>query len=64
MLKNVSSSMIKIGQFNKLKIIKEVSFGVYLQGEEWGEILLPNKWVPKNTLVGDILDVFVYFYSE
>lgn len=56
--------MIKIGQFNKLKMIKEVPFGIYLQGGEWGEILLPNKSVPKGVLVGDVLDVFVYFDSE
>ncbi len=57
--------MIKIGQFNKLKMVREAPFGVYLQGEgKWGEILLPNKWIPKGSLVGDILDVFVYFDSE
>lgn len=56
--------MIKVGQFNKLKMVREAPFGVYLQGGEWGEILLPNKSVPKNALVGDVLDVFVYFDSD
>lgn len=56
--------MIKIGQFNLLKMVREAPFGVYLQGGEHGEILLPNKSVPKGTLVGDILNVFVYFDSE
>ncbi|CAM3004764.1 RNA-binding protein [Legionella steigerwaltii] len=56
--------MIKVGQFNKLKMVREAPFGVYLQGGEWGEILLPNKSVPKGTLVGDVLDVFVYFDSD
>lgn len=56
--------MIKIGQFNKLKMIKVVPFGVYLDGKEWGEVLLPSKVVPKGTLEGDMLDVFVYFDSE
>ncbi|WP_242602468.1 CvfB family protein [Legionella rowbothamii] len=56
--------MIKVGQFNKLKMVREVPFGVYLQGGELGEILLPNKSVPKGALVGDMLDVFVYFDSE
>ncbi|STY28631.1 RNA-binding protein [Legionella wadsworthii] len=56
--------MIHIGQFNKLKMVREVPFGVYLQGGEWGEILLPIKYVPKGALVGDVLDVFVYFDSE
>lgn len=56
--------MIKIGQVNTLKMVKEVPFGIYLDGGEWGEILLPKKYVPKGTLVGDKLDVFVYFDSE
>jgi len=56
--------MIKIGQFNQLKMVREAPFGVYLQGGEYGEILLPNKSLPKGTLVGDILNVFVYFDSE
>lgn len=56
--------MIKIGQFNNLEVIKEVPFGVYLDGDDWGEILLPKKVVPKGTNVGDRLDVFIYFDSE
>lgn len=56
--------MIRIGQFNKLKVIKEVSFGIYLDGDDWGDILLPNKYVPKGTLLNDMLDVFIYFDSE
>lgn len=56
--------MINVGQFNKLMVIKEVPFGVYLDGKERGEILLPNKYVPKGTVISDMLDVFVYFDSE
>jgi predicted RNA-binding protein (virulence factor B family) len=56
--------MIKIGQFNPLKVIKEVPFGVYLDGGDWGEILLPKKVVPKGTQVSDRVDVFLYFDSE
>lgn len=63
-IKKESLNMIKIGQFNKLKMVREAPFGVYLQGAEWGEILLPNKYVPKGALVGDLLNVFVYFDSE
>ena len=56
--------MIKVGQFNKLKVIKEVPFGIYLDGDDCGDILLPNKVVPKGTTVNDILEVFIYFDSE
>jgi hypothetical protein len=56
--------MIKVGQFNKLRVIKEVPFGLYLDGDDWGEILLPNKVVPKGTKISDVLDVFIYFDSD
>ncbi len=56
--------MIKIGQVNKLMVIKEVPFGIYLDGGDCGDILLPNKVVPKGTTVTDMLDVFIYFDSE
>lgn len=56
--------MTKIGQFNDLVIIKEVPFGLYLDGKGWGEILLPNKFVPEGAKVGDVVSVFVYFDSE
>jgi predicted RNA-binding protein (virulence factor B family) len=56
--------MIKVGQFNRLRVIKQVAFGVYLDGGEYGEILLPNKVVPKDTAIDDLLEVFIYFDSE
>lgn len=56
--------MINIGQFNKLKVINTVAYGLYLDGGEYGEILLPNKLVPTGVKIGDVLDVFVYFDSE
>ena len=56
--------MIKIGQYNKLTVMKEVSFGLYLDGHEWGDILLPNKYVREGTKVNDEINVFIYFDSE
>lgn len=56
--------MIKIGQRNTLKVIKKVPFGIYLDGGRWGEILVPNKTVPKDIQVNDTLEVFIYFDSE
>ena len=56
--------MLQIGQFNKLNVVKEVPFGVYLDGYDCGEILLPKKVVPEGTAIGDKLDVFIYFDSE
>lgn len=62
--KTSEQKMIRVGQFNKLKVIKIVSFGLYLDGEQLGEILLPNKVVPADTEVNDFVDVFIYFDSD
>lgn len=56
--------MIEIGKINHLQVIKQVDFGLYLDGLEWGEILLPQRYIPKDSKVDDWLDVFVYFDSE
>jgi hypothetical protein len=52
------------GKFSKLHITKIVDFGVYLDGEQLGEILLPMKWVPEGCRPNDQLEVFIYFDSE
>lgn len=55
--------MIKVGEYNTLKVLREVDFGVYL--EDGGEgILLPKRFVPAETKVGDELNVFLYHDSE
>ncbi len=57
--------MVHIGKTNHLRVVKEVDFGVYLDGgEQYGEILLPIRYVPKHTKVGDTLEVFIYYDSE
>ena len=56
--------MIEIGNFHKLKIIKQREFGVYLDGEDLGEILLPRKQIPENTDIGDKVEVFIYRDSK
>lgn len=56
--------MVQLGQWNRLKILKHVSFGLYLDGQDEGEILLPLREVPADAQVGDDLDVFLYLDSE
>ena len=56
--------MIKIGEKNSLRIVKEVDFGIYLDGEEMGEILLPRRYLPETYEIEDMLDVFIYLDSE
>ncbi|HEX3008637.1 MAG TPA: S1-like domain-containing RNA-binding protein [Bacteroidales bacterium] len=56
--------MVELGKYNKLKVVKKLDFGVYLDGEEQGEILLPLRYVPENCEVDDEVEVFIYFDSE
>lgn len=57
--------MTKLGKYNTLKVVKELDFGMYLDGgEEFGEILLPTKYIPKGVKVGDEIEVFLYLDSE
>jgi predicted RNA-binding protein (virulence factor B family) len=56
--------MILPGRYNTLKVVKFVDFGVYLDGGEMGEILLPARYVPEKCDVGEDLEVFIYLDSE
>ena len=55
---------IELGKFNQLEVVKQVDFGMYLDGGEEGEILLPSRYVPEDCKVGDILNVFLYLDIE
>lgn len=55
---------IELGQFNTLEVVKEVDFGMYLDGGEEGEILLPSRYVPEDCKIGDELNVFIYLDNE
>ena len=51
---------IELGKYNVLEVVKEVEFGMYLDGGEDGEILLPLRYVPEGCQPGDELNVFIY----
>ncbi len=55
--------MIKVGAYNKLAVQRSTQFGVFLEDGKDG-LLLPKRFVPARTKVGDMLDVFVYHDSE
>lgn len=55
---------IKLGQINTLKVVKTVDFGMYLDGGDEGEILLPTRYVPEGCKPGDTLDVFIYLDQD
>ena len=56
--------MIKLGDYNLLKIVKSVDFGLYLDGGEAGEILLPQRYVTPQMRVGDEIQVFIYLDQD
>ena len=56
--------MVEIGKINTLRVVKEVDFGVYLDGDDLGEILLPKRYVPEGTEPDHFVDVFIYVDSE
>lgn len=55
---------IKLGDYNTLTIVKAVDFGLYLDGGDEGEILLPARYVPKDAKIGDQLEVFIYLDQD
>ncbi len=55
--------MVNVGQYNTLKVVKEVDFGMYLDGGE-DEILLPKRFVPAGLKPEDEISVFIYHDNE
>ena len=56
--------MLRLGDYNTLRIVKTVDFGLYLDGGEEGEILLPQRYVTKDMHIGDEIEVFLYLDQE
>lgn len=69
-------SRIKLGRYNKLKVVRKAykhtgakigekeEFGIFLDGGDDGEILMPEKYVPEGTEVGDEIESFIYLDQE
>ena len=56
--------MVEIGKLNTLRVVKEVDFGLYLDGIDRDEILLPLRYIPAGCQVDDDIEVFIYLDSE
>jgi uncharacterized protein len=56
--------MAAIGERASLQILHEKTFGLFLDGGELGEILLPRREMPVKWALGDMMDVFIYLDSE
>ena len=59
-----NARMADLGRYNTLPILRRTDFGVFLDGGELGDILLPRKYVTDSMQVGEQLKVFLYTDSE
>src|SRR5262245_40355613 len=55
--------MITVGAYNTVKVLRTVSFGVFLDDGDKG-ILLPKRFVPPGVKDGDAIKVFIYHDGE
>ena len=55
---------LSLGKMNHMKVVRKADFGLYLDGGPTGDVLLPNRYVPKGTRIGDEIDVFIYLDQD
>lgn len=60
---STTSSTVELGKYNTLNVVAVTPKGVYLDGGGLGEIILPNRFVPKDCQVGNSILVFIYLDS-
>ncbi|MBQ2534571.1 MAG: GntR family transcriptional regulator [Prevotella sp.] len=53
-----------LGDYNTLRIARRSDIGLYLDGDQAGEILLPNRYVTQDMQIGDETRVFLYLDQE
>ena len=56
--------MLKLGEYHTLRIKKRLEFGLYLDGGDEGNILLPNRYVTPDMRIGDEIEVFIYLDQD
>ncbi|MGY5452468.1 CvfB family protein [Agarivorans sp. MS3-6] len=56
--------MLEIGRLNQLAVIEIADIGAYLDGGEFGDVLLPSREIEAALSLGDELQVFVYRDNE
>lgn len=55
---------IRLGDWNEMQVVKHVDFGLYLDGGDEGEVLMPKKYIPEGTKDGDTLRCFIYLDQQ
>jgi len=56
--------MAQLGRLASLRVTRIATPGVFLDGGDLGEILMPGRYVPRGTLPGEAFIVFVHLDSE
>lgn len=56
--------MVEVGTWAVLRILREQPFGVFLDAENLGEVLLPRREMPRVWALGGEVRVFIYLDSE
>ncbi|MDE5661223.1 MAG: GntR family transcriptional regulator [Muribaculaceae bacterium] len=57
--------MIELGKYQNMEVRRIVDFGAYMgRDDDSAEVLLPGRYLPENSQVGDTFEVFVYKDSE
>ena len=56
--------MVEIGKMNTLPVLRSTDFGLFLDGDKLGDVLLPKRYVSADSKPGDSLEVFVMLDSE
>lgn len=51
---------MELGKYNLLEVARSTPHGLFLEDQEGNDVLLPGKFIPEGTAVGDHLEVFVY----
>ena len=64
MMFNYLYTMINLGVYNSLVVLRTAEQGLYLGDDSGESVLLPNKYIPKGAGIGDTLNVFIYNDSE
>lgn len=60
----IFANMIELGNYNELEVLRDTSVGLFLGSKTGVEILLPIKYIPEGTEIGDMLNVFCYLDYE
>ena len=56
--------MAELGRYNRLRVVKRTDIGIFLDGAQFGEILLPRRYLDDSMQPGDEVEVFLYNDSE